>query len=77
MSLGKTLKEVAVRVTTIPTTTPPFGLGYKPTDGDLLELELRKMARTKTKAKALASPLEPLKLYTFTLNEKFVKVRDS
>ena len=35
----------------IPTTTPPFGLGYKPTDDDLLEMKVRKMARAKAKAK--------------------------
>ena len=36
----------------IPTATPPFGLGYKPTDYDLLEMEVRKMAQAKAKAKA-------------------------
>ena len=40
MNLEKTLKEVVVRVPIIPTTTPPFGLGYKPTNDDLLELEV-------------------------------------
>ena len=40
MNLEKTLKEAFVRVPTIPTATPPFGLGYKPTNDDLLELEV-------------------------------------
>ena len=40
MNLGKTVKEAVVRVPKIPTATPPFGLGYKPTDDDLLELEV-------------------------------------
>ena len=40
MSLGKAVKEVAIRVPTIPTATPPFELGYKPTNDDLLELEV-------------------------------------
>ena len=52
----------------IPTATPPFGLGYKPTDDDLLEMEVRRMARAKAKAKGLPCPPEPLKPYTPTLN---------
>ena len=79
MNLGKTVKEAAVRVFTIPAATPPFRLGYKPLDDDLLELELelRRMDHTKAKAKGLPSSLEPLKPYTLTLNGKFVKVGDS
>ena len=77
MSLGKTVKEVAVYAPIIPIATPPFKLGYKPTDDDLLKVELRKMARAKAKAKGLPSPLEPLKPNTSTLNGKFVKARDS
>ena len=61
----------------IPTTTPPFGLGYKPTNDDFLEMEVRKMARAKAKAKGIPCPLKPLKPYTLTLNRKFVKARDS
>ena len=61
----------------IPTATPPFGLGYDPTDDDLLEMEVRKMARAKAKAKGLPCPPEPLKPYTPTLNEKFVKAGES
>ena len=46
-----------------------------PTDDDLLEMEVRKMARAK--AKGLPCPLEPLKPYTPTLNKKFFKARES
>ena len=79
MNLGKTVKEAVVRVLTIPTATPPFRLGYKPSDDDLLELELelRRMDRAKAKEKGLPSSLEPLKPYTLTLNGKFVKAGDS
>ena len=44
MNLGKTVKKSIVQDPIIPTTTPPFGLGYKPADDDLLEMEVRKMA---------------------------------
>ena len=57
--------------------TPPFRLGYKPTNDDLLEMDVRRMARAKAKAKGLPSSLEPLKPYIPTLNRKFVKVGDS
>ena len=77
MSLGKTVKEAVIRVSTILTATPPFRLGYKPTNDDLLKMELRKMAHAKAKAKGLPSPPEPLKSYTPTLNGKFVKAKDS
>ncbi|KAL0015404.1 hypothetical protein SO802_002473 [Lithocarpus litseifolius] len=76
MNLGKTMKGAAVRVLTIPTATSPFGLAYKPTDDDLLEMEVRRTACTKAKAKGLLSPPEPLKSYTSTLNGNFVKDRD-
>ncbi|KAK9996831.1 hypothetical protein SO802_021517 [Lithocarpus litseifolius] len=46
MNLGKTVKKATTQVPIIPTDTPPFGLG-KPTDDDLLEMEVRRMARTK------------------------------
>ena len=45
MNLGRTMKKPAVQVPIIPTTTPPFRLGYKPTNDDLLEMEVRKMAQ--------------------------------
>ena len=61
----------------ISTATPPFRLGYKPTNDDLLEKEVRKMARDKAKAKGLPCPPEPLKPYTPILNGKFVKVGES
>ena len=61
----------------IPTTTPPFRLGSKPTDDNLLEMEIRKMARAKAKAKGLPCPTKPLKPYTITLNGKFVKAGES
>ena len=77
MNLGKTVKEADARVSTIPMTTPPFGLGYKPTYYDLLELEVRRTAHAKAKAKGLPSPSEPLKPYTPTLNGKFIKARNS
>ena len=60
MNLGRTVKKPTVQVPIIPTTTPPFGLGYKPTNDDLLEMEVRKMARAKAKAKGLPCPPEPL-----------------
>jgi len=44
MNLGRTVKKPIVQVSTIPTGTPPFGLGYRPTDDDLIEMEVRKMA---------------------------------
>ena len=44
MNLGRTVKKPNVQDLVIPTTTPPFGLGYKPSDDDLLEMEERKMA---------------------------------
>ena len=77
MNLGKTVKKSIVQDPIIPTTTPPFGLGYKPTDDDLLEMEMRRMARAKAKAKGLPCPLEPLRPYSFTLNRKFVKAANS
>ena len=77
MNLRKTVKEATAQVPTIPTTTPPFGLGYKPTDDDLLEMEVRRMVHAKAKEKGLLCPLKPLKPYTPTLNEKFVKAGDS
>mgnify|MGYP000995221762 CR=1 FL=1 len=75
MNLGKAVKKPTVQDLAIPTATPPFGLGYKPTDDDLLEMEVRKMARAK--AKGLPCPPEPLKPYTPTLNKKFFKARES
>ena len=36
MNLGKTVKKATTQVLIILTTTPPFGLSYKATDGDLL-----------------------------------------
>ena len=77
MTPGKTMKEAVVRVPTIPTATPPFGLGYKPMNDDLLEMEVKRMTRAKAKAKGLPSPPQPLKPYTPTLNGKFVKTGDS
>ena len=77
MNLGKAVKKPTVQDLAIPTTTPSFGLGYKPTDDDLLEMEVRRMARAKAKAKGLPCPPEPLKPYTPTLNEKFVKAGES
>ena len=71
------MKEADARVPTIPMITPPFGLGYKPTYYDLLELEVRRTAHAKAKAKGLPCPPKPVKPYTPTLNGKFVKVRDN
>ena len=34
MNLGKTMKKPTIQVLMIPTATPPFRLGYKPTDDD-------------------------------------------
>ena len=77
MNLGKIVKKAIAQVLIIPTATPLFGLGYTPTDDDLLEMEVRRMAGAKAKAKGLPCPLEPIKPYTPTLNRKFVKARDS
>ncbi|KAL0015139.1 hypothetical protein SO802_002208 [Lithocarpus litseifolius] len=77
MNLGKTVKKPIVQDLMIPSATPPFGLGYKPIDDDLLEMKVRKKARAKAKAMGLCCPSEPLKPYTSTLNGKFVKTRDS
>ena len=60
MNLVKTVKKVTTQVSIIPTATPPFELGYKPTDDDLLAMEVRRMARAKAKAKRLPCPPEPL-----------------
>ena len=56
MNLGRIVKKPIVQVPMIPIVTPPFGLGYKPTDDDLLEMEVRKMTRAKAKAKGLPCP---------------------
>ena len=77
VNLGRAVKKPTIQDPIIPTATPPFGLGYKPTDDDLLEMKMRKMAPAKAKAKGLPCPLEPLKPYTLTLNGKFVKAGDS
>lgn len=36
---------------------PPFGLGYEPTNEDMLEIEVEKMAKNKAKAEVL--PYQP------------------
>ena len=77
MNLGRTVKKPIVQVLMIPTATPPFGLGYEPIDDDMLEMEVRKMARGKAKVKGLPCPPEPLKPYMSTLNGKFVKAGES
>ena len=77
MNLGKIMKKLIIQDLMIPTATPAFGLDYKPTDDDLLEMEMRKITRAKAKAKGLPCPLKPLKPYTSTLNKKFVKTGDS
>ena len=77
MNIGKTVKKSTIQVSMIPIATPPFGLGYKPTDDGLIEMEVRRMDRAKAKAKGLPCPLELLKPYAPILNGKFVKTRDS
>ena len=42
MNLRKTIKKPTAQDPIIPIATPPFGLGYKPTNDDLLEV--RRMA---------------------------------
>ena len=44
MNLGRAVKKPTIQDMAIPTATPPFGLGYKPTDDDLSEMEMRNMA---------------------------------
>ena len=46
MNLGRTVKKPTAQVSMIPIATPSFGLGYKPIDDDLLEMEVRRMAHT-------------------------------
>ena len=77
MNLVRAVKKPTVQDLTIPIATPPFGQGYKPTDDDLLEMEVRKMARAKAKAKGLPCPPKPLKPYTPTLNGNFIKAGES
>ena len=77
MNLGRTMKKPIVQDPIIPAATPPFRLGYKPTDDDLLEMQMRKMDRAKAKVKGLPCPPKHLKPYTPTSNGKFVKVGES
>ena len=77
MNLGKTIKKPIVQDPIIPIATPPFGLGYKSTNDDLLEMEVRKIAQAKARAKGLPCPSDPLKPYIPTLNGNFVKAGDS
>jgi len=44
MNLGRAIKKPTVQDLEIPTATSPFRLGYKPTDDDLLEMVVRRMA---------------------------------
>ena len=60
MNLVKTVKKAIAQVLIILTATLPFGLGYKPTDDDLLEMKVKRMAHAKAKAKRLPCPPEPL-----------------
>ena len=48
MILGRAVKKPTVQDLAIPTATPPFRLGYKPTNDDLLEMEVRRMACVRT-----------------------------
>ena len=59
-NLGKTMKEAIAQVPIIPIATPPFGLGYKPTDDGLLEMDVRRMAHAKAKVRGPPCPPEPL-----------------
>ena len=77
MNLGRAVKKPIIQDLEILTVTPPFGLGYKPTNDDLLEMEVKKLAQAKAKAKGLSCPPEPLKPYTSTLFRKFVKAGES
>ncbi|KAK9990854.1 hypothetical protein SO802_025839 [Lithocarpus litseifolius] len=54
----------------ISTATPPFSLGYKLTDDDLLEIEVKKMARAKAKAKGLLCSSEPPKALYSNIERK-------
>ena len=55
------------------TSIPPFRLGYKPTNDELLENDSNKTARAKAKAQGLSFDPITMKPYTPTLNGKFVK----
>ena len=66
MNLGKAMKKPIVQDLVIPTTTPLFGLRYKPTNDDLLKMEVRKMAQAKAKEKdflVLQNHLSPTLLH--------------
>ena len=43
MNLGRAVKKPTIQDWAIPTATLPFRLAYKPTDDDLLEMEVRRM----------------------------------
>ena len=77
MNLGGAMKKPIIQDLEILTVTPPFGIGYKPINDDLLEMEVKKLAQAKAKAKGLSCPSEPLKPYTSTLFRKFVKAGES
>ena len=55
------------------TSIPTFGLGYKPTNNELLENDSKKTTRAKAKAQGLSFEPISMKPYTPTLNGKFVK----
>ena len=59
MNLGKTVKKAIAQVPIIPIATLPFGLGYKPTDDDLLKMEVRRMVHAKAKGKGFPCPRKP------------------
>ena len=59
MNLGKTRKKAIAQVPIIPTTTLPFGLGYKPMIYDLLAIEVRRMAHAKAKPRDFLVPRNP------------------
>ena len=55
------------------TSIPPFGLGYKPTNDELLENDSNKTARAKAKAQGLSFEPISMKPYTPTLNGRLSK----
>ena len=72
MGLGRCSKGVHV-FPHFSISIPLFGVGYKPTNDELLENDSKKTTRAKAKARGLSFDPISMKPYTPTLNGKFVK----
>jgi hypothetical protein len=72
MGLGRKDQGIA-EFQDYPKAIPTFGLGYKPTEEELLQKKERFLARIEAQNKGLPFDPIPMKPYTLTLNGKFVK----